>query len=74
MTQRRMNSTYSDKIGRDGRVPKNIATDISIKPGMVRQTSGDLHPFPLGQALNDEPLQKTYEGKEVPINPGTQPR
>jgi hypothetical protein len=73
MTQRRLNSTYNDKIGRDGRVPKNISTEnVPIKPGMRSRIAP--HSAISGSPFDDEPLQKTYEGKSVPINPGTPSR
>jgi hypothetical protein len=63
--QRPLNSA-SPLHPRNG-APKRL-TDTATTPGMTRQTSSDLHPFAHGQAVNDEPLQKTYEGKEVPIH------
>lgn len=59
--QRPLNSN----IARDG-APKNILTDnVPVKPGMVRQTSGDLHPYLHGQALDDSAPDKHFIGKEV---------
>ena len=55
--QRPLNSSVQKmdppNIARDGG-KKNIV-DAPIKPGMVRQTKGDLHPWLHGQAVDDEP-------------------
>jgi len=62
-----------DNIARSG-APKRTV-DAPIKPGMTRQTSGDLHPYLHGQAVQDEPNVplKTYETK-IPLHPATTPK
>lgn len=68
--QRPLNSNmHRDQIGRDGCVEKKIA-DAPIKPGMTRQTSGDLHPYLHGQAVQDEPnaLTRTNRSKQSVLN------
>src|SRR4051812_49018515 len=69
MRQRRLNTAYN--LARDGGA-KNIA-DAPIKPGMTRQTHGDLHPYLHGQSVDDEPMQKTYE-KVTALHPATTPK
>jgi len=52
--------------------PKHVSTDIPVKPGMVRQTKGDLHPYLHGQALDDEQNSKVPDksGAAIPEHPG----
>jgi len=62
-------------LARDGAAKRLTVPKIS--PGMVRQTVGDLHPFAHGQALDDTPLQKSWEGRgNVPTHPNmtTEPK
>lgn len=66
MKQRRLNTAYN--LARDGAAKRTV--DALIKPGMVRQTQGDLHPYRHGQSADDEPMQKTYE-KPTPLHPAT---
>jgi hypothetical protein len=67
---RKLNTAYADQIGRDGRVPKRIV-DAPIKPGMTRQTSGDLHPYLHGHALDDSAPSKQWQDKgSEPITHG----
>jgi hypothetical protein len=68
--QRKLNSTY-ENIARSGAAKK--LTDPAIKEGMTRQTSGEPHPSLHSQPIDDEVPQKSYVGKEVPLNPGTHP-
>ena len=69
-TQRPLNTTYTDKIGRDGRVPKNIV-DAPIAHGMKRQTKGEFG-FHHGVTLEDNPiLKKTFDAsKPIAVHPG----
>lgn len=67
---RTMNRTPSPEgMARDG-APKRL-TDPAIAPGMKRATSGGLHPYLHGQAVNDKALEKSWSGKgNVPVHPG----
>src|ERR1700737_2891693 len=69
-TQRRLNSTYTDKIGPDG-APKKTQTGFApAAPGMKRATLGDLAAYHHGVSVNDEPnTAKTYTGS-IPVHPG----
>jgi hypothetical protein len=68
--QRPLNSS-SPLHPRNG-APKNPATDnVPVAHGMRSRTAP--HSAVSGSPFDDEPLQKTYEGVQVPINPGTHP-
>jgi hypothetical protein len=74
-TQRRLNSTYADKIGRDG-APKLIHDTFAPATGMRNRTAeqslvrGFSNPLAKPPStVDDRPLQKTYEGKNVPVHP-----
>src|SRR5579872_6280979 len=57
-------------IGRDPRKPKHTGP-VPISHGMKRQTTGALHPYAHGQALDDEPMAKSFDtGRSVPIHDG----
>lgn len=55
--------------------PKNIGTDHALAPGMrARDATGHALAFDgAKRPLDDEPLQKTYEGKEVQPHPWQTP-
>jgi hypothetical protein len=75
MTQRPLNSAFNKpSIARDG-ASKNIPEQPAITHGMRARNATD-HPLAFDGAkrpLDDEPLQKSYESKAIPINPGTHP-
>jgi hypothetical protein len=63
--QRKLNTAYN--VARDG-APKNIP-DAPIKPGMKRQTSGELAAYHHGVSVDDTPNVplKSYE-KPIPVH------
>jgi hypothetical protein len=67
--QRPLNTTYTDRIGRDG-APKNIV-DAPIAHGMKRQTRGEFG-FHHGVTVQDEPMTtKTFDAsKPIAAHPG----
>jgi hypothetical protein len=56
-----------DNVARNGRPKKLTAPATTL--GMKRQTKPS-HEFCHGAPLNDEPLQKNWEGKQVPVTFG----
>jgi len=59
-----------DKIGRDGRVPKNIR-DPEITFGMYRRSGQVLHPTLMGMPIYDQaPTKKIFPEKQVAVHPG----
>lgn len=57
--------TDPPNIARDGSAKRIV--DAPIKPGMTRQTKGDLHPYLHGQAVDDEPNSAIIKSHEKPI-------
>ena len=56
---------------RNGPVPKaSFIRDPAVKPGMKRQTTGDLHPYLHGQTLDDSVPEKSFTCA-VPVHDGT---
>jgi hypothetical protein len=70
--QRPLNSaTLKPNIARDGAAKSIVAAPV--KPGMTRQTSGDLHPYLHGQTVDDEVPAKSHTSAP-PIHSATPSR
>ena len=70
--QRPLNSSLSDKIGRDGRVPKRL--DPAPVINQKRQTTGGaLHPYLHAQAVDDSTPEKSF-ARTTPIHDATPSR
>jgi hypothetical protein len=57
----------------DGKRKNHTLADPAIAYGQKRQSKPS-HEFCHGAPVNDEPLQKNWEGKSVPIHPGMTPK
>jgi hypothetical protein len=57
-------------FGRTDGKPKNLKGPATVI-GQKHQTA-DSHAYLHGSPVNDEPLQKNWEGKQVPVHPAMQ--
>src|SRR5579872_5219793 len=57
-------------LARDGGKPKKVGA-VAITHGMKRVTTGALHPYAHGQAIDDEPMEKSFNtGRSDPLHDG----
>lgn len=63
-----------DGFGRLDGAPKRLADPHALTYGADKRVTKPSHQWAHGAPLDDEPMQKTYEGRQVPVHPSMKSR